>query len=104
MKRINIYESNEYGDRIFIGWFNMDSATCLAKHQRGDAYTEYTWVYLTAGGKLIVERSNNSGMREHYSPISAKEVVMLINESGTSEGHEWAEGKGSEEFAKAEIK
>ena len=104
MQRINIYQEAEYGQE-FIGWFDLDKAQVLAKHKEGDPYTSYNWIYLTAGGKLILEQSNNHlGMSAHYYTITGRRAVELINEAVTEEGLAWAKGKGAPEFEKAEIK
>jgi len=99
MKRVNIYD-----DGMFVGWFNLDAAKCLAKYQYGNPYVSYQWLYLTAGGKLILEESNNSGQEESYRVVSARVAVELINDAGTNEGEKWASGKGADDFTAAEIK
>ena len=105
MKRTNIYKNDaEYGEPSFIGWFDIDKATVLAEHKAGNPYTTYSLVYLTAGDKIVLETSNNSGMSPNCGTISGRKAVELINLSGTEEGEAWAKGKGSKDFIDAEIK
>ncbi len=39
MNRTNIYQSNV--DTNYVGWFDKDTATILAKYQYGSPYTTY---------------------------------------------------------------
>jgi len=107
MDRKNIYNINEnaYGqERIYAGWFDVDKSTKLASKADGDGCTDFTDLYLTAGGKLVVGRSNTYGTPLYYSTISAKEAVELVVSDGTEAGDKWAESAGKDAFADAEIK
>jgi hypothetical protein len=105
MNRTNVFTSPDNPEDIrYIGWFDMDRATILAKHKSGNPYTYYSWLYLTAGGKLILESSSNCGLAERYAPCSAKLAVQLIIAAGTPAGEAWLDGQGADELAAAEIK
>lgn len=66
MKRINIYEENdEQGQSKFVGWFDEDAATEIAKYQEGDLYRNGKILLATAKGKLVVNSWNNQGYDEY---------------------------------------
>lgn len=99
MNRVNVISRNDENTE-FKGWFDLNSAVCLAKHEYGNPYVNYEWIYLTKGKKLILNESNNYGNGDKYYPFSAKKALELIIESGTKEGAEWIDDKEQEELLK----
>ena len=77
MDRKAIYEIGSYGDKSYMGWFNLDKAIRLAYLKEGNPYTTYTELYITSGKKLVICESNNHGMDDTYRFCTAKEASEL---------------------------
>jgi len=103
MNRINVYKEDGYS-REYVGWFNFDTAEHLAEQELGNPYTDYIDIYLTSGGKLIGRFGSNSTDGWKFRPVTAEFAIQIIISDGYEAGLAWAEGKGEEALAAAEIK
>ena len=72
MNRKNITVQNAFDEDNYIGWFDLDSSTVLARYQSEGPYVNYVDILQTAGGKLVREDSSTCGEYAHYSACTAK--------------------------------
>ncbi len=80
MKRISIYENEEYQ-----GWFDKNASTVIADYVKGDLYKTGKVLFVTAGGKFVVNSWTNTGYDCYRFAKDETEIAEILSRGGYSD-------------------